>query len=65
MLKPTDFDNIKGNHNKYALVIAVAKRARQIAGEAEDKSIIMTEKPVSLAINDFISGQYKVLSSDE
>ena len=64
MLKPTDLDNIKGNQSRYALVIAVAKRARQIASEAEGKNIIMTEKPVSLSIDDFTSGQYKILPPD-
>ena len=65
MLKPTDIDNIKGNQSRYALVIAVAKRARQIANESEEKNIILTEKPVSLAINDFTNGEYKVLSSED
>ena len=64
MLKPTDIDRIKGNNSKYSVVIAVAKRARQIATDCEEKSIIMTEKPVSLAINDFISGDYKILPSE-
>lgn len=65
MLKPTDIDNIKGNQSRYALVIAVAKRARQIANESEEKNIILTEKPVSLAINDFTNGEYKVLSPED
>ncbi|MDD3692342.1 MAG: DNA-directed RNA polymerase subunit omega [Oscillospiraceae bacterium] len=65
MLKPTDIDNIKGNHSKYAVVIAVAKRARQIAIEADEKNEAMTEKPVSLAIDDFISGRYKILPPEK
>lgn len=65
MLKPTDIDKIKGNQSKYSVVIAVAKRARQIAMEAEEKNIIMTEKPVSLAVEDFISGNYKILPPDD
>ena len=31
-----------------AMVIAVAKRARQIAQEAEEEHIVLTEKPVKL-----------------
>ena len=61
MLKPTDIENIKGDQSRYAVVIAVAKRARQIADESEEKNIILTEKPVSLAISDFRSGEYRIL----
>lgn len=61
MLRPTDVENIKGDQTRYAMVIAVAKRARQIASEAEEKNIILTEKPVSLAIRDFSSKEYKVI----
>ena len=64
MLKPTDIENIQGNQSRYAVVIAVAKRARQIASDAEEKGIIMTEKPVSLAIDDFTSGQYRILPGE-
>ena len=40
MLRPTDIENIKGDQSRYAVVIAVAKRARQIADESEEKNII-------------------------
>ena len=62
MLKPTDMENVGGQHSRYALVIAVAKRARQIAAETDEKNIIVTEKPVSSAVNDFMSGEYKLYS---
>ena len=58
MLKVINLE--KYDINRYALVIAVAKRARQIANEAEQKDIILTEKPVSLSILDFESGAYKI-----
>ena len=61
MLKPTDIENLKGKDSRYAVVIAVAKRAREISQDAEDKNIILTEKPVSLAINDFTEGDYKLM----
>ena len=61
MLRPTDIEQIKVYNSRYAVVIAVAKRAREIADEAEEKNIIITEKPVSLAINDFRGGEYKIL----
>ena len=61
MLKPTDIENLKGKDIRYAVVISVAKRAREISQDAEDKNIILTEKPVSLAINDFTEGDYKLM----
>ena len=61
MLKPTDIENLKGKDSRYAVVIAVAKRAREISEDAEEKNIILTEKPVSLAINDFTEGDYKLM----
>ena len=61
MLKPTDIEKLKGTDSRYAVVIAVAKRAREISQDAEDKNIILTEKPVSLAINDFTEGDYKLM----
>lgn len=65
MLRPTDIEKIKGNASRYAVVLAVAKRARQIAAEAEEKNVIITEKPVSLAINDFADGAYKIMPISE
>ncbi len=61
MLRPTDIENLKGNKSRYAVVVGVAKRARQIADKAENEGIILIEKPVSLAISDFTSGDYKIV----
>ena len=64
MLKPNDIENLKGNNSRYAVVIGVAKRARDIAQNAEDNDIVLIEKPVSLAITDFTEGDYKMVVSD-
>ena len=64
MLKPSDIENLKGNHSRYAVVIGVAKRARDIAQNAEDSDTILIEKPVSLAISDFTEGDYKMVDSE-
>ena len=61
MLRPTDIENLKGTESRYAVVVGVAKRARQIAEEAERDGVILIEKPVSLAIDDFTSGNYKII----
>lgn len=65
MLNPRDIENLKGNNSRYAVVIGIAKRARDIAQEAEDNGVILIEKPVSVAINDFEGGDYKMVVSDE
>jgi len=45
-------------------VIGVAKRARQIAEEAEANKEILVDKTVSLAINDFKQGDCTLFVSD-
>lgn len=65
MLRPTDIENLKGDKSRYAVVVGVAKRARQIADEAEQEGIILVDKTVSLAIRDFTSGEYKIVVPDE
>lgn len=61
MLRPTDIEKIRGVSSRYAVVVGVAKRARDIAEQAEEKGEILIEKPVSLAIGDFADGDYKLL----
>ena len=53
MLKPTDIERIKGKNSRYAVVVGVAKRARDIAEKAEEEGVILTEKTVRIAIGDF------------
>lgn len=64
MLKPSD-NMIRTPHRSYySLVIAVAKRARQIAEEAENNGEILTEKPVDLAVHDFMDDKFKIIEPD-
>ena len=67
MLRPSDIEQLKGENSRYAVVVGVAKHARDIADQAIEDGKIIIEKPVSLAIEDFKSGEYKmfVASSDE
>ena len=64
MLNPTDIEKLKGKNSRYAVVVGVAKRARDIAQEAEDNGVILIEKPVSLAIQDFKAGDCTLYVSD-
>lgn len=56
---------LKGGISRYSLVVAVAKRSRQIADEAKENGEILVEKPVSLAIEDFLDEKYSIRESDE
>lgn len=49
------------NISRYALVIAVAKHARQISEGAEKAGEHLRENPVKLSINDFASDRVKIL----
>ena len=61
MLRPTDIEKLKGKESRYAVVVGIAKRARDIAENAEAENVILTEKPVSMAIQDFSDGEYKLI----
>ena len=57
---------ILSNHmSRYSLVIATAKRAREIANEAEEEKIILTEKPVSIARDEILNGEYEIIEPEE
>lgn len=65
MLRPAVVQILKNNESYYSLVLAVAKRARQITEEAleskdKDKSIL-NEKPVKTAVDELASGEYKII----
>lgn len=64
MLKPSENMIRTPHESAYSLVIAVAKRARQIAEEAEEEGEVLTEKPVDLAVRDFVNNKYKIIEPD-
>lgn len=61
MLRPAISQILKNNESYYSLVIAVAKRARQISDDAFDEKVTLEEKPVKTAIDEFASGEYKII----
>ena len=61
MLAPNDIEELQGKNSRYAVVVGVAKRARQIAEEAEANKEIVIEKTVSLAIKDFKDGDCSLI----
>ena len=61
-----DLRGVLTNHlSRYSLVTATAKRAREISENAEEKKIIMTEKPVSVALDEILKGDYVIVEPEE
>lgn len=64
MLKPSENMIRTPHRSQYSLVIAVAKRAREIADEAEMNKEILVEKPVDLAVQDFMANKFEIIEPD-
>ncbi len=64
MLKPSANIIDCPHSSRYSLVVAVAKRARQIAQEAEDSGEILIQKPVELAVRDFVNHRCSIIEPD-
>jgi len=63
MLRPSVNQIISKNESCYSLVIAVAKRAREIADELYKGEKTLEEKPVKTAVEEFASGKYKIIEA--
>lgn len=64
MLKPSS-NIIKTPHKSYySVVIAVAKRAREIVEKAEENNQILVEKPVDLAVQDFVDDKVRIIEPE-
>lgn len=64
MRRPSVDDMLENKTTRYALVIGVAKRARQIAARFEKENAVTDEKPVLLAIEDFKQHRYNILEPE-
>ncbi len=60
MLYPPVADLVEKVGSRYQLVNLVARRARSISAEAEEKQIPLEEKPVSSAINEVYTGKLSI-----
>ena len=60
MLYPPVADLVEKVGSRYQLVNLVARRARSISAEAEEKQIPLDEKPVSSAINEVYTGKLSI-----
>ena len=63
MLRPAVNQIITKNESYYSLVIAVAKRARQITEELYENGETIEEKPVKTAVEELASGKCKIVST--
>lgn len=64
MYRPSVDDMLRNKRSRYSLVIAIAKRAREIAAEIEESGEISDDKPVLLAIKDFEEHKYNILEPE-
>lgn len=60
MLRPAMSQIIEKDESYYEFVVAVAKRAREIAAKAEENKEPLEEKPVNIAVEEFASGHLKI-----
>lgn len=65
MLNP-DLRTILTDHlSRYSLVIATAKLARRVVDDAEEHGEILEEKPVTIALNKIMDGEYEIEEPEE
>ncbi len=60
MLYPPVSELAEKTGSRYQLVNLVAKRARQISAESEEKQIPLEKKPVSIAIDEVYTGKLSI-----
>ena len=61
MLRPSINQIAKKNESYYSVVIAVAKRAREIADSLYTIGQTLEEKPVKTAVEEFAGGKYSFI----
>lgn len=60
MVKPTTAELLEKTDSKFRLVIATAKRARQIANGDKKLTDVDEESPVTLAANEIAENKVKI-----
>lgn len=65
MFNPDLRNVLKDHTSRYSLVTAIAKRARDISTEAQENDEILNDKPVSIALDEIISGKFQVVEPEE
>ena len=65
IVKPTVVELLTKSKNRYELVIATSKRARQIANGDQVLTSVNEVSPVTLAANEIAEGKVKILRSED
>lgn len=65
IVKPTVVELLEKTKNRYELVIATSKRARQIANGDKTLTSVNEVSPVTLAANEIAEGKVKVVRIEE
>ena len=65
MVKPTVKELLEHAENRFALVIATSRRARQIANGDEKLTDVDEESPVTLAANEINEVKVQIYKADE
>lgn len=65
MVKPTVKDLLNHAENRFALVIATSRRARQIANGDKKLTNVDEESPVTLAANEINEGKVEIIKANE
>ena len=65
IVKPTVKELLKKAKNRYELVIATSRRARQIAMGDEPLTKVKEESPVTLAANEIAEGKVTIIRDEE
>ena len=61
MLKPQIAQLLSECKSPYSLVVAVARRSRDIAAKALEDKMVLDEKPVNIAIDEFGAHKYRAV----
>ena len=65
IVKPTVSELLKHAKNRYELVIATSKRARQIAQGDKTLTKVKEESPVTLAANEIAEGKIEIIRKED
>lgn len=65
IVKPTVTELLKKANNRYELVIATSRRARQIAMGDAPLTKVKEESPVTLAANEIAEGKVSIVRDEE
>lgn len=61
MIKPIADLVLTPEQSRYSLVIAISKRARQIAEDADKNREILEDKPVQIAVEEYKEHKFKMI----